>query len=208
MKQSFTALAAPPPFAYSGKVPASLDKTALRVRLRGLRRRLAAEVPDAAERAAARLPLERLPPFETFAIYHPTGTELDPRPLMARLIETGGLPALPVAFHREAILEFRLWDPREGLEPDAFGIPAPPLWADAASPDLVVAPVLGFDRRGHRLGQGAGHYDRTIENLRAAQPVFVLGLAYSGQEVAELPAEPHDQRLDAILTETDYIEVG
>ena len=93
-------------------------------------------------------------------------------------------------------------------EPDAFGIPAPPPFAPAGAPDLVIAPLLGFDRRGGRLGQGAGHYDRALAALRAAKPVFVIGLAFSGQEIAELPAESHDQRLDAILTETDYIEIG
>ena len=66
---------------------------------------------------------------------------------------------------------------------------------------------MAFDRTGGRLGQGAGHYDRTLENLRRGGRVFVLGLAYAGQEVAKAPAEPHDQRLDAILTETGYIEV-
>lgn len=185
-----------------------LDKTALRARLRTLRRRLADEIPDAATLAAALVPLERLPPFESFSGYHPMGSEFDPRPLMRRLAERGATPALPVAASRDAPLEFREWDPREGLEPDAFGIPAPPLWAAAVVPDLVLTPVLGFDRQGNRLGQGAGHYDRTLSNLRAAKPVFVLGLAYSGQEVDELPAEAHDERLDAILTETGYIEVG
>jgi 5-formyltetrahydrofolate cyclo-ligase len=72
----------------------------------------------------------------------------------------------------------------------------------------VVAPLLAFDRAGRRLGQGAGHYDRALAELRAVRPVFVLGLGFSGQEVDELPHEAHDQRLDAILTETDYIEVG
>jgi len=184
------------------------DKTALRRRLRELRRELAAATPDAAQRAAANLPLERLPPFAAFSGYYPLGSEIDPGPLMVRLAVHGAAPALPVAASRDAPLEFRLWDPREGLEKDAFGIPAPPLWAPDVIPDLVVAPVLAFDRRGSRLGQGAGHYDRTLKNLRAARPVFVLGLAYSGQEVAELPAEPHDEPLDAILTETEYIEVG
>ncbi|WP_207801771.1 5-formyltetrahydrofolate cyclo-ligase [Phenylobacterium hankyongense] len=184
------------------------DKTALRARLRDRRRRLGAEVPGAAARAAALLPLERLPPFAAFSGYFPLGTELDPRPLMLRLAENGATPSLPVAVSRDEALEFRLWDPRDGLEPDSFGIPSPPAWADAVVPDLVIAPVLGFDRLGHRLGQGAGHYDRTLANLRAARPVFVIGLAYSGQEVDRLPVEPHDQRLDAILTETGYIEVG
>lgn len=185
-----------------------LDKTALRVRLRGLRRRLAAETPDAAERAAALLPLDRLPRFSVVSGYHPTGSEIDPRPLIGRLTAMGAAPALPVAMDRDSPLTFRRWDIRAALEPDAFGIPAPAAGAERVVPDLVIAPLLAFDRRGHRLGQGAGHYDRTLANLRAARPVFVLGLAYSGQEVAEVPAEPHDQRLDAILTETGYVEVG
>jgi 5-formyltetrahydrofolate cyclo-ligase len=152
--------------------------------------------------------VERLPAFSAFAGYCPTGSEMDPRPLMTRLAEGGAQPCLPVAASRDAPLEFRLWDPREPLEPDAFGIPAPPPWADAVSPDLVIAPLLAFDRRGNRLGQGAGHYDRTLANLRAEKTVFVLGLAYSGQEVDVLPAEAHDEPLDAILTETEYIELG
>jgi 5-formyltetrahydrofolate cyclo-ligase len=183
-------------------------KTALRARLRALRRRLADEAPDAARRAADRLPLERLPAFRIFSGYWALGSEIDPRPLMDRLAETGARAALPVAISRDAPLEFRLWAPPEPLLPDAFGMPAPRPDAPQILPDLVIAPLLGFDRRGGRLGQGAGHYDRTLQNLRAARPVFVLGLAYSGQEADEIPAEPHDQRLDAILTETDYLEVG
>jgi 5-formyltetrahydrofolate cyclo-ligase len=184
------------------------DKPALRARLRSLRRTLAAQAPDAARRAAALLPLERLPAFESFSGYVAQGAEIDPRPLMLRLVETGAQAALPVAASLDEPMEFRLWDSRDALEPDAFGIPSPPLWAAAIAPDLVIAPLLAFDRRGGRLGQGAGHYDLAIENLRAAGPVFVLGLAYSGQEVDEIPLEPHDQRLDAILTEAGYIEVG
>ncbi len=184
------------------------DKAALRVRLRGVRRRLAAEIPDASARAAARLPLERLPPYAVFALYHAAGSEMDPRPLMSRLAGDDARAALPATTIREAAMGFRLWDPEMVLEPDAFGIPAPPPFAPAVAPDLVIAPLLGFDRRGGRLGQGAGHYDRALAALRAAKPVFVIGLAFSGQEIAELPAESHDQRLDAILTETDYIEIG
>ena len=71
---------------------------------------------------------------------------------------------------------------------------------------MVIAPLLAFDRGGGRLGQGGGHYDRTLEALRVQGRVFVVGLAYAGQEVAEVPSQPHDQKLDAILTETGYIE--
>jgi 5-formyltetrahydrofolate cyclo-ligase len=184
------------------------QKAALRVRLRGLRRRLAAEIPDAALRAAERLPLERLPPFEVFSLYHAMGSEMDPRPLLALLGHRGARAALPAAGARDEPMGFRLWDPALRLEPDAFGVPAPPAIVPSVEPDLVVAPLLGFDRQGRRLGQGSGHYDRALACLRARRSVFVIGLAFSGQEVVQLPAEAHDQRLDAILTETDYIEVG
>lgn len=184
------------------------DKTALRARLRALRRRLATEVPDAGRLAAQRLPLDRLPDFQSFAGYVPQGSEIDPLPLIRRLADLGAEPALPAAVSRDEALEFRLWDTRTALEPDAFGIPSPPLWADTVEPDLVICPLLAFDRRGGRLGQGAGHYDRTLSNLRATKPVFVLGLAYAGQEVDEIPMEPHDQPLDAILTETEFVSVA
>jgi 5-formyltetrahydrofolate cyclo-ligase len=187
---------------------APFDKTALRARLRALRRDLARAFPGAAEAAAARLPIARLPAFRSFSGYHALGAELDPRPLMRRLAQAGAVQALPAATARDAPLAFRAWRDGEALEPDAFGIPSPSAAAPAIRPDLVIAPILGFTRQGDRLGQGAGHYDRTLMNLRAVQPVFVLGLAYAGQELAELPAEPHDERLDAILTETDYLEVG
>jgi 5-formyltetrahydrofolate cyclo-ligase len=92
-------------------------------------------------------------------------------------------------------------------KPDAFGNPSPPASAPEVFPNLIIAPVLAFDRRGGRVGQGGGHYDRTLEALRARGEVFVLGLAYAGQEIASVPSEAHDQALDAILTETGYIEV-
>ena len=183
-------------------------KTALRKRLRAVRRRLAAERPQAASLAAERLPLDRLPAFASFSGYVAQGSEIDPMPLMRRLADLGAAPALPAAASREHALEFRLWDQGQPLEPDAFGIPAPPVGSQAVEPDLLICPLLGFDRRGGRLGQGAGHYDRTISNLRAAKPVFVLGLAYAGQELEEIPMEPHDQRLDAILTETEFVPVA
>lgn len=74
----------------------------------------------------------------------------------------------------------------------------------AVRPDLILAPLLAFDRRGGRLGQGGGYYDRCIAGLRASGTVFVIGLAYAGQEAPLIPVEAHDQRLDAILTELGY----
>ncbi len=157
----------------------------LRAAARRRRRALAAADPDAAVRAAWRLPIERLPRASVVAGYRPMAAELDPGPLLVRLRAAGA----PLAFPRVDGAALLFEDDDGAL----------------ARPDLIIAPLLAFDRRGHRLGQGGGHYDRAIAALRAdGGPLFVLGLAFAGQEVAELPAEPHDQRLDAVLTEMDY----
>jgi len=182
------------------------DKTNLRAAMRQRRRGLAVDGKSAAARAAQALPEALLGRFAVVGGYHPVGVELDPGPLLARLAAAGATIALPAA-KPDAPLTFRLVRPGDTTEPDAFGIPSPPATAPQAWPDLVIAPVLAFDRLGGRLGQGGGHYDRTLEALRAAGPVFVLGLAYAGQEIARAPTESHDQRLDAILTENGYIGV-
>ncbi|MGA0603952.1 5-formyltetrahydrofolate cyclo-ligase [Caulobacter sp. KR2-114] len=174
--------------------------------LRARRRALAVSAPQAAALAAAALPTALLGRFAVVGGYHALGAEMDPAPLIARLAEHGALTALPAAAP-DAPLVFRLVRPGDVPAPDAFGIPSPPPQAPEAAPDLLIAPLLGFDAAGGRLGQGGGHYDRTIAAIRAVKPLFVLGLAFAGQEVAHLDMEPHDQRLDAILTETGYREV-
>ncbi len=190
---------------------AVVDKKALRARLRSLRRRLAEEQPDAAERAVRHLPMSRFGRFRVVAAYWAQGSEMNPRPLLDAILANDPLKmraALPAATDKAAPLRFRLWHPDEKLVPDAMGVPAPPPTAPEALPNLVIAPLLAFDRKGGRLGQGGGHYDRSLMNLRRQRAVFVLGLAYAGQEVETVPMGPHDQRLDAILTETGYIEVA
>ena len=182
-------------------------KTVLRLALREQRKRLARETPDAGAIAAGLLPAERLVGLTVVAGYRPKGDEIDPRPLMNRLAQAGVLLALPVAMERATPLEFRAYAPGDRLEPDACNIAGPTAEAPVVRPDLVITPLLAFDRAGGRMGQGGGHYDRTLQAMRTGGPVFVLGLAYAGQEVAEIPAEQHDQRLDAILTEKGYIEV-
>ena len=86
-------------------------------------------------------------------------------------------------------------------------MPSPPASAPEVLPNLLITPLLAFDRKGGRLGQGGGHYDRTLANLRRQRPVFVLGVAFAGQEIDAVPVADHDQRLDAIVTETEFIEV-
>ncbi|MFN3521703.1 MAG: 5-formyltetrahydrofolate cyclo-ligase [Phenylobacterium sp.] len=186
--------------------PASA-KLELRRRLRALRRRLAAARPNAGADAAAHAPPHLAARARVIAAYHPVGAEIDPLPLARALVAQGGADlALPVTVDRESPLEFRLWTADMVLEPDALGASAPPADAPRVRPDLVITPLLAFDRFGGRLGQGGGHYDRTLEALRASGPVLVLGLAFAGQEVDRLELDAHDQRLDALLTETGYME--
>ena len=181
-----------------------MNKPALRAQLRLRRRELSTTHSDAAEKAAVHLPLETLGEVRVVSGYQPMGGELDPWPVLRRLERVGARIVLPVAISRHEPLIFRAFVEGDPLRRDAVGIAAPTDEAEALTPDLLIVPLLGFDRHGHRLGQGAGHYDRTLSALRAAGKVWAIGLAYAGQRVDELPSEAHDERLDAILTETGY----
>ena len=187
--------------------PASA-KTLLRLQMRDRRRQLAAQAPEAGRMAVAALPPSILTSARIVAGYRPRGAEIDPWPLMAAFVRAGAILALPVALDRDTPLIFRGCTDGDPLAPDACNILAPLPEAATVEPDLVITPLLAFDSRGRRMGQGGGHYDRTLEALRARRRVFVLGLAFSGQQVARIPAESHDQSLDAILTENGYIEAS
>lgn len=187
----------------------ALDKTALRERMRGLRRSLALEVGDAARRVAQNVPVQwggqGLSEVRAYSLYRPMSGEIDPSQIR---VASGGVRALPAVVERGQPLVFREWNPGDPMEPDALGIPGPAAGARVVEPDVIFAPVLAFDRKGGRLGQGGGFYDRTIAALRRKKPVFVVGVAYSGQELTNVPMAPHDERLDAILTETEYVAFG
>lgn len=187
-------------------------KTALRLEARARRKLLMVEHPEAdwmaADHASAMLAALRMTRPGVVALYKALGAEIDPRPLGETLAKSGWTLALPAVEDLEGPLVFRAWTPGETLVHDLSGLPAPSRTADEVIPMLVIVPLLAFDAGGARLGQGGGHYDRTLAAMRnhRAPPPFV-GLAYSGQQVAALPREPHDQPLDGILTEAGYIGV-
>ena len=158
----------------------------------------------AAEVAMAHHP--RIEGAGVVALYWPMRSELDPRPLMRRYLRSGWRVALPATPPRgvEAPLQFRLWDPHCALVTHAFGMQEPSADAEQVTPDVVIVPLLGFDGRGHRLGYGAGHYDRTLAGLRSSGPVTAIGFAFEGQRVVELPTHGGDQPLDAVLTEAGF----
>ena len=133
------------------------------------------------------------------SFYWPIRTEIDPRPVMTELAKTREV-CLPVT-EGFAPLSFRRWTEGAELDVDGFGV-AVPAANDPVVPKVLGVPKLAFDANCHRLGYGAGHYDRTLEKLRAQGPILAYGLAYSAQQVEHpLPTEPTDQALNAIVTE-------
>ena len=140
--------------------------------------------------------------------YVKTQSEADPSLILETLRARGHVIALPVVeVGKREPLTFRTFDPNKKLVSGPFGIPVPALSEAAVEPDLIIVPLVAFDRAGHRLGYGAGYYDRTIEALRKTKAVLTVGLAYAVQEVDRVPAEDHDQRLDWIVTEKEAIRV-
>lgn len=143
----------------------------------------------------------RLGPGLTVSGFMPFGDEVDVMPLIGRLAQEGWRTAMPVVEGRGLPLVFRTWAPGEPTMPGVWSIPVPLADAAAVEPDVLLVPMLAFDRRGYRLGYGGGFYDRTLARLRAMKPVVAVGVAYAGQEAPELPGADHDQPVDWILTE-------
>lgn len=186
---------------------AEAAKAELRRRMRRLRAALTRDNPEAALQLADRLPSHLLS-VAVAGGYSPLGGEIDPRPVMRRLAGAGARLALPVVREVGVGFDFHAWREGDPLSPDAIGVPSPLATSERLDPDLILAPVLAFDRQGGRLGQGGGYFDRVISILRSRGPLVVVGLAFAGQEVPEIPSDTHDQPLDAILTEVGYAEVG
>lgn len=132
----------------------------------------------------------------------PIRSEVDIRPLMARLRERGARLCVPVILNRSTIV-FRELVPGAALIATGFGTSGPGPDAAVLDPDIMLVPLSAFDSTGHRIGYGAGHYDRAITRLhqKGLNP-RLIGIAFDCQEVPSVPAEPHDVRLDAILTES------
>ncbi|HTH18365.1 MAG TPA: 5-formyltetrahydrofolate cyclo-ligase [Magnetospirillum sp.] len=137
--------------------------------------------------------------------YWPMGDELDPRPLMGRLAQLGCRLALPVVTAPGQKLDFRAFSKGDALEAGRHGTWHPLASAPAVVPQAVLVPLLAFDRECFRLGYGGGYYDRTLESLRKSAQVRAIGLAFAAQEVAAVPRDGHDQRLDAIATQSELI---
>ena len=180
-------------------MPAS-QKKHMRLLMKEKRKSLFHKHPDAGEKVARQF-------FEHFDLsspsvvggYWPIGCELDIRPLLYALIKKGFKCVLPCLTPEG--LTFRRWTPSLSLEKKTFHVYEPPETEPILVPDLVLVPFLAFDKRGHRLGYGQGHYDQFLHQY----PVKAIGVGFREQEVSHIPHQAHDFALDAILTEEGVI---
>jgi 5-formyltetrahydrofolate cyclo-ligase len=183
------------------------QKTALRATALAKRDALS----DAQRAGAAEVVAQRGLPFEikrgaVVAGYSPIRSEIDPIPLMCRLAAQGAQLALPVIVARDAPLSFRVWSSGDPLRRGPLGILEPLPEAATIIPDILLVPLAAFDRSGHRIGYGAGHYDRSFAQLRDLKAITAVGVAFAVQEINAVPMQPHDVALDYVLTETQSFD--
>jgi len=143
--------------------------------------------------------------LRTIGFYWPFKGEYDPRPLMRSLHAAGRRLALPVVVERAKPLAFRAWWPGIRMVPGIWDIPVP-AESEAVQPDAVVAPLLGFDAQGYRLGYGGGYYDRTLAAL-PGKPL-AIGVGFEPAVLETIHPQPHDIPMDLIITPQRTVRPG
>lgn len=183
-------------------------KAALRAELRRARAAFVADPTQRGDLLIANLFVaehvtRRFAPAKIVAGYVSDGEEVDPLPILLHAIDRGLATALPRITDRAAPMQFHWWTPGDELVPGPFGLLQPRADAPVLAPDLILTPLLGFDRAMGRIGQGAGFYDRAFA---AAPSARRIGLAWSVQEAPGLPLDPWDVPLHGVATEREWIE--
>jgi 5-formyltetrahydrofolate cyclo-ligase len=178
------------------------------LRREGLARRnaLPQELRASAARALAEHPFPGTVDRATISGFMPLKSEINPVPLMQKLAQAGAGLALPIVQGRGKPLIMRAFRFGDALVSGVWGIREPRPEAPEVAPDILLVPLIAFDRPGHRIGYGAGYYDRTINSLRAQKNVLAIGLAFAAQEITQVPSTPRDARLDLVLTEREIID--
>jgi 5-formyltetrahydrofolate cyclo-ligase len=188
--------------------PVDESKAALRATALALRDGLPAEQRRAASEAIATRPFPvAVKPGAIVSGFMPLKSEINPLPLLQKLGDAGARLALPAIAGRGKPLIMRAWEFGAPLDRGQWGIREPKPDAPEVAPDILLVPLLAFDRAGHRIGYGAGYYDMTIAKFRAMKPVLAIGVAYAAQEIPAVPTTPRDARLDLVLTERETIDL-
>ncbi len=156
--------------------------------------------------AAHPFPVQPKIGLQIISAFYPYQSEIDTRPLLGKLAGEGWTTCLPIVLEAGLPLEFRRWLPGAPTIPGVWNIPRPPKDAELLEPDVLIIPLLSFDRQGFRLGYGGGFYDRTLEKLRARKKIIAIGVGYAAQEVDHVPVGEHDQPLDYVMTEKEVFK--
>jgi len=168
---------------------------------------LPADARAAAAQAVAARPFPvPITPGMVVSAYAPMKSEFNPAPLMRKLADAGAQLALPVVMGRGKPLMMRAWSFGEPLTKGVWGIREPTANAPEVWPDVLIVPLAAFDRKGHRIGYGAGYFDMTLNRLRMIKQIVAVGIGFAVQHVAVVPITPRDARLDLVLTEREVIE--
>lgn len=142
-------------------------------------------------------------PSQILAFCAPVRGEFDARPLISLLIDRGWRAAMPIVDARDAAMSFRAWTPSSPLGVDRHGIPFP-LHGSTVVPTIVLVPLVAFDSHGFRLGYGGGYFDRTLAEL--VPPPLAIGVGFELARVDDIRPQPHDVRLDAVVTEAGVLQ--
>lgn len=184
-------------------------KAELRAKLRFRRDQYVRNLPDLVHAIAFRTPPSPLRTVLTSARcvggYVAASSEVTVEALLTSACDAGTAAALPYFAGRHDRMAFAAWQPGDAIVPGPWRVGQPANCQSVVFPDLLLCPLLGFDRAGGRIGQGGGHYDRYFADYPDA---LRIGVGWSVQEVDAIPLEPHDLALDAVLTEQEWIVTG
>jgi len=189
---------------------ATAEKKAMRARMKAARADAFAKVgAEAGQRLAQHgIGFSCPPAGGSVSAFSAIGDEIDPFPLVHRLVGEGYGIALPVIEGKGRPLTFRLWREGDALAERTWGIREPLAASPELMPDVLLVPLLAFDRAGYRLGYGGGFYDRSLARIRGHKPVIAIGLAYDELEVDVVPHLDYDEPLDWVLTPSGPIRCG
>lgn len=180
------------------------EKDKLREKFREVQRKLHDELNNTARDLVATNFIQFVPGVPTGTVvgaYYPMGSEIDSLRLLATLQINGIRIALPVVWKKGEAMEFRAYKLGDALEEGAHKTLQPKADAPVLNPDILIIPLVAFDEKGYRLGQGGGYYDRTLAEIRKKKKILAIGLAFDGQKTKSLPVESFDEPLDGVLTE-------
>jgi 5-formyltetrahydrofolate cyclo-ligase len=140
----------------------------------------------------------------SIAGYYPSNFEVNILDLLSQVSKKNFKVGLPV-IKKDYKIDFKYWIPNEPLYVNKYGILEPQKQNITFKPDIILVPLVAFDRNLNRIGYGKGYYDRTLKQLASNKKILTIGMAFSFQETSIIPTNQYDYNLDCILTDRNLI---